>query len=170
LIADEGNNRVIEVNKTTMSIVATYTAQGTMNAPAFASELPGHTILVSDSGNNRIVTLNGTDAVMFQYFTNTQAGSNPNPAPTRAVAGNREDGGLGNQIRIGQGDGHGNGARILISDQFNNRVILVDMKQNIVRQYGNLNQIGYGTANTQQGLYAPYDAKIIGDYVGLTRP
>jgi hypothetical protein len=162
LIADESNNRVIEVDKS-LNVVATWTAQGTMNAPAFASELPNGQILVSDSGNNRIITVDSTDTVRFQYLTNQQNGSNPSPTPTRAViARNHGDG-------DGRDDGHGN-KKILISDQFNNRVILIDMKQQLLAQYGNLNQIGYGTSNTQQGLYAPYDAKIIGDYVGLTRP
>jgi len=151
LIADEGNNRVIEVNKASGNIDKTFTAQGTMNAPAFASLLPGHTMLVSDSGNNRIVELDQNDNVIFQYATNTQAGSNANPAPTRAIVG------------------HGND--IVISDQFNNRVIVIDRKtNNILAQYGVLNTIGYGTSNTQQGLYAPYDAKVIGTYQGLTKP
>ena len=29
---------------------------------------------------------------------------------------------------------------------------------------------GYGTTSAQQGLFAPYDAKVIGDYTGLTPP
>jgi hypothetical protein len=150
LIADEGNNRVIEVNKLTQNVDKTFTAQGTLNAPAFASLLPGHTILISDSGNNRIVEVDRGDNVMFQYATNTQAGSNPNPAPTRAVVG------------------HGN--QIVISDQFNNRVLVIDKKGNPLTQYGILNTIGYGTSSAQEGLYAPYDAKVIGEYGGLTRP
>jgi hypothetical protein len=64
--------------------------------------------------------------------------------------------------------GHGN--RIVISDQFNNRVIVVDKKGNILTQYGILNTIGYGTSSAQEGLYAPYDAKVIGVYEGLTKP
>jgi hypothetical protein len=64
----------------------------------------------------------------------------------------------------------GHGQDILISDQFNNRVILIDKNGDLPTQYGNLNEIGYGTSSTQQGLYAPYDAKVIGDYKGLTRP
>jgi hypothetical protein len=165
LIADESNNRVIEVDKTTLNVVATYTAQGTMNGPAFASLLPNHSLLVTDGGNNRVITLDQNDNVTFQYFTNTETGSNPNPIPTRAVAGRGQgQNGQGNQ------DENGKGGTILISDQFNNRVILVNRKQNLLTQYGNLNVIGYGTTSTQQGLYAPYDAKIIGDYKGLTRP
>ncbi len=150
LIADEGNNRVIEVEKASKNIVATYTAQGTLVGPAFASLLPNGLLLITDGGNNRIVTVDSGDNVQFQYFTNTQNGSNPNPLPSRAV-----------------GTMNGN---ILISDQFNNRVLLINGNSKLLRQYGNLNQIGYGTTNTQQGLYAPYDAKVIGDYTGLTPP
>jgi hypothetical protein len=62
----------------------------------------------------------------------------------------------------------------LISDQFNNRVISVNKAKQIVADYGLPldagNNIGYGVHSTQQGLYAPYDAKIIGDYTGLTPP
>ena len=150
LIADEGNNRVIEVDKRSKKIMASYTAQGTLNAPAFASRLPDGHVLIADGGNNRIITVDSGDNVGFQYFTNQQQGSNPNPAPSRAV-----------KTMAG---------RIVVSDQFNNRVIVIDIKQKIRAQYGNLNVIGYGTMNTQQGLYAPYDAKVIGDYTGLTPP
>lgn len=161
LIADESNNRVIEVDKS-LNIVKTWTAQGTMNAPAFASLLPDGLLLVPDGGNNRIITLDANDNVHFQYFTNTQGGSNSNPAPSRAILA-RGDGGLG----VSSGD---KGGQVLISDQFNDRVILVDLRGNLVRQYGNLNQEGYGLDNTQEGLFAPYDAKIIGDWKGITKP
>jgi hypothetical protein len=150
LIADEGNNRVIEVNRSSLAVDKTFTAQGSMNAPAFASLLPGHTMLVADSGNNRVVELDQNDNITFQYATNGQSGSNPNPAPTRAIAG------------------HGND--IVVSDQFNNRVIVIDTKGHLIAQYGLLNTIGYGTSSTQEGLYAPYDAKVIGVYQGLTKP
>jgi hypothetical protein len=150
LIADEGNNRVIEVVPASNSIVATYTAQGTLSGPAFASQLKNGDVLIADGGNNRVVTVDSGDNVQFQYFTNTQQGSNPNPLPSRAIE--TKDG------------------NIVISDQFNNRVIVIDANQNLLAQYGNLNSIGYGTMNTQQGLYAPYDAKVIGDYTGLTPP
>jgi hypothetical protein len=30
--------------------------------------------------------------------------------------------------------------------------------------------MGYGLDNTSQGLFAPYDAKVIGDYTGITPP
>jgi hypothetical protein len=150
LIADEGNNRVIEVDKSSKNIVASWTAQGTMNAPAFASLLPNGKLLVPDGGNNRVILLNKSDAITFEYDTNKQTGSNPDPAPSQAVE-----------------TMHG---KIVISDQFNDRVIVIDHKGNLLAQFGNLNTPGYGTTNASAGLFAPYAAKVIGDYTGLTPP
>ncbi len=149
LISDENNNRAIEVDRS-HNIVATFTIGGTASGVAFASRLKnGHT-LITDSNNNRVVEVNGSDHIVWQYFTNTQPGSNPNPLPTRAVRTQK-----GNTI---------------ISDQFNHRVIVVNKAGLIVAKYGNLNSPGYGTTSTRQGLNAPYDAKQIGDYTGLTPP
>ena len=146
LIADESNNRVIEVKPADKSIVATFTAGGTVSGAAFASRLDDGDTLISDSGNNRIVEVDAHDAIVWQYATNTQTGSNPNPAPTRGV-----------RLRNGN---------TLISDQFNNRVIEVTKDGTIVFQQGMLNVAGNG-ANQLNG---PYDAKRIGDFTGLTRP
>jgi hypothetical protein len=149
LISDENNNRAIEVDRS-KNIVATFTAGGTTSGVAFASRLPNGNTLITDSNNNRIVVVDPNDKVSFQYLTNQQNGSNSAPLPTRAVA-----------TATG---------KILISDQFNQRVILIDQAGNLITQYGNLNQPGFGTTSTQQGLFAPYDAKVIGDYTGLTPP
>jgi hypothetical protein len=149
LIADENNNRAIEVTHS-KKIAATFTAGGTVSGVAFASRLPnGHTLL-TDSNNSRIVEVSPHDKVVWQYFTNTQSGSNPSPLPTRA-------------IRLKSG-------HTILSDQFNDRVIVVDRDGNILRQFGNLNVPGFGLDNTMEGLNAPYDAKVIGDYTGLTPP
>jgi hypothetical protein len=145
LIADENNNRAIEVTRS-KRVVATYTAGGTASGVAFASRLPnGHTLL-TDSNNNRAVEVDVHDNITWQYATNTQSGSNSNPLPTRA-------------LRLADGD-------TLISDQFNNRVIEVTPAKTIERQIGTLNKFGIG-----KGLInAPYDAKVVGDYTGLTPP
>lgn len=149
LISDESNNRAIEVRRD-HSIAATFTAGGTVNGVAFASRLAnGHT-LMTDSGNNRIVEVDEFDAIVWQFATNARNGSNPNPAPTRAV-----------RLR----NGH-----TLISDQFNHQVIEIDTSGNVLRSYGNINVPGFGTHDTSQGLNAPYDAKVVGDYTGLTPP
>jgi hypothetical protein len=149
LISDENNNRAIEVNRA-HEILATYTAHGTVSGVAFASRLPnGHTLL-TDSNNSRIVEVDAGDNVVWQYLTNTDAASNPAPLPTRAVR--LRDGGT------------------LISDQFNHRVIVVNRSKAIVLTFGTLNAPGFGPNNTSQGLNAPYDAKLIGDFTGLTAP
>lgn len=157
LIADENNNRAIEVTRAD-KIVAMYTADGTLGACAFASRLDnGHTLL-TDAGNSRAVEVDANDKVVWQFATDTDPKSVAAPLPTRAV-------------RLHNGD-------TLISDQFNNRVIRVSPAGHIVASYGLPlagggaigNNVGYDLHSTQKGLYSPYDAKIVGDYTGITPP
>ncbi len=157
LIADENNNRAIEVTRT-HRVVRTFTAGGTLGAVAFASRLPdGHTLL-TDAGNSRAVEVDAHDSIVWQFVTNTDPKSIASPLPTRA-------------IRLRNGD-------TLISDQFNNRVIVVTSGGQIRTSYGLPlagggaigNNVGYDLQTTQKGLYSPYDAKAIGDFTGLTPP
>ena len=85
-------------------------------------------------------------AMVWSYTTNTQPGSNANPAPSQAV-------------RLRNGD-------TLIADQFNDRVIQVTSAKNIRWSYGALNVPGKAAGL----LNAPYSAKAIGDYTGITPP
>ena len=62
------------------------------------------------------------------------------------------------------------GNRIMISNQFNHQVIVVDQAKKILATFGHLNAPGYGTDNTSQGLNGPSDAKVVGDFTGLTAP
>lgn len=157
LISDENNNRAIEVTRDDV-IVATYTAGGTVGAVAFSSRLPNGDTLLTDAGNSRAVEVDANDNVVWQYFTDTDPLSVAAPLPTRAV-------------RLRNGD-------TLISDQFNNRVIRVSPAGAIVADYGLPlagggaigNNVGYDLHTTQKGLYSPYDAKVVGDYTGLTPP
>jgi len=157
LISDQGNSRAIEVTRA-HKVVNTFSAGGTVSILAFASRLEnGHTLL-TDSGNARIVEVDSNDLVVWQYFTGTNPLSVAGPLPTRAV-------------RLSDGD-------TLISDQFNNRVIKIDQAGHLVASYGLPlvgggtfgNNVGYNLHSTQNGLCAPADAKIIGDYTGLTSP
>jgi outer membrane protein assembly factor BamB len=154
LISDENNNQALEVTHTTPStVVATFTTAGGMafSGVAFASRLPsGHT-LITDSNNSRIVETDASGKAFWQYFTNTGAGSNPSPLPTRAV-----------QLANGN---------ILISDQFNHRVIEVahDAKGTIVASYGTINDPGF-SPSTAIVMNGPYSANVIGDYTGITPP
>jgi hypothetical protein len=143
LIADENNNRVIEVTRD-HQVVWQY-SQG-LSFAAFASRLPNGDTLIVDSGNARILEVTHDKQVVFQYITNTQPGSNPTPLPTNAV-----------QLANGN---------ISIADQFNDRALIIDRNQNIVFQQGMLNVIGNGFNQ----LDAPYTAFVIGDYTGQTPP
>jgi hypothetical protein len=148
LIADENNNRVIEVTKsgTIKWQYGSVTDTATLNAPAFASRLPNGNTLISDSLNNRIVEVTRSKAVVWTYVTNVRPGSVTDPIPTRA-------------IRLANGN-------TVISDQFNHQVIVVNKAGAIVRSYGHV-----GVSGSASGfLNAPYDAKVIGTYFGLTRP
>ena len=148
LIADENNNRVIEVDRS-HNIVWSYGSPSdtaTLNGAAFASRLAnGHT-LITDSNNNRIVEIDASKQVVFTYVTNTRPGSIDQPLPTRAV-------------RLANG-------HTLISDQFNDQVIEIDSHGTIVFSQGQIQVDGTGFNE----LNAPYDAKVVGDYTGLTPP
>ena len=157
LIADQGNNRAIEVTSGDQ-IVKTFTAGGTANIVAFASRLENGDTLLTDAGNSRAVEVDTNDVVVWQFVTDTDSNSVAAPLPTRAV-------------RLKNGD-------TLISDQFNNRVIRVSPEGAIVASQGLPlaggngigNNVGYDLNTTEKGLYSPYDAKVIGDFTGLTPP
>lgn len=148
LIADESNNRVIEVTRS-HQIVWQYGSPSdttTLNGAAFASRLPdGHT-LITDSNNNRVVEVTQQKAVVWTYVTNMRPGSIAAPLPTRAV-------------RLDDG-------RTLISDQFNDQVIAVNHHGEVVYSLGQIQVDGNGPNQ----LNAPYDAKVVGDFTGLTFP
>jgi hypothetical protein len=147
LIADENNNRVIEVNRDHQVVWSYGSPTGTqLSGAAFASRLPGGNTLITDSNNNRILIVTEDKQVVFDYATNTRAGSMSMPLPTRAVL-----------LRNGN---------ILISDQFNDQVIEINAAKQIVFSQGRIQADGNGFNR----LNAPYDAKVIGDYTGLTPP
>jgi hypothetical protein len=147
LIADESNNRVIEVNRNHRIVWHYGGPKSTnLNAAAFASRLPSGNTLITDSNNNRILEITPAGQVAWTYVTNTRKGSVANPLPTRAV-----------RLKTGN---------TLISDQFNMQVIEVDPSGNVVFSQGQIGVAGNGFNE----LNAPYDAKVVGDYTGLTQP
>jgi outer membrane protein assembly factor BamB len=147
LIADESNNRVIEVTRA-HNIVWHYGGPNSskLNGSAFASRLPNGNTLITDANNNRILEVTPSSQVAWEYVTNNRPGSVAAPQPTRAV-------------RLKNGN-------TLISDQFNDQVIEVDVNGNIVFSQGQIAVPGTGFNE----LNAPYDAKVVGDYTGLTAP
>lgn len=147
LMADESNNRVIEVNRQLQIVWSYGSCTGSeLSGAAFASRLPNDNTLITDSNNNRILEVDMSGNVVFTYYTNTQPGSIANPLPTRAV-------------RLQNGN-------TLISNQFDDQVIEIDPNGNIVFSQGQIAMPGNGFNQ----LNAPYDAKVIGDYTGLTPP
>ncbi len=148
LIADENNNRAIEVNRL-HNIIHTYTAGNTVSGVAFASRLANGNTLLTDSNNNRIVEVDAHDNVVWQFVTTTLPGSIAAPLPTRAV-----------RLRNGN---------TLISDQFNNQVIEVNHEKNavVVFTQGKIGPVGGSGFDELNG---PYDAKVVGDFTGLTPP
>jgi len=147
LIADESNNRVIEVTRK-KQIVWSYgcASCSELNGAAFASRLPNGDTLISDSNNNRIIEVDFGGNPVWTYYTNTRPSSVSSPLPTRGV-------------RLKNGN-------TLISDQYNMQVIEVDPSQNIVWSQGTIAVAGNGF----DMLNGPYDAKVNGDYTGLTPP
>jgi outer membrane protein assembly factor BamB len=161
LIADENNNRAIEVthdlaHPNNLSIVATFTAGGTASGVAFASRLPSGNTLLTDSNNSRVVEVDKNDGIVRQFVTNDPT-AHPGtvaspflPLPTRA-------------IQLSNGN-------VLISDQYNDQVIEVtpsgSIGGTIVFAQG---QVGF-PGDLFNHLNGPYDAKVIGDFTGLTPP
>ncbi len=145
LIADENNSRVIEINPYRNNKIVFEYSMG-LNIVAFASRLPGGDTLITDSGNNRILEISPEGETVFQYFTNRGPNSNPSPNPSNAV-------------RLAYG-------ATLIADQFNDRVFILTPDRHIQFQYGMTNVPGNGPNQ----LNAPYNAVVIGDYTGVTRP
>ena len=149
LIADTGNNRVIEVKKRTKEVVWQYgTPADTtiLNSPTYACRLKHDNILITDSGNNRILIVDPNGSNLFTYVTSAQYGSVTNPTPLHAVL-----------LKSGN---------ILIADQFNHQVIQVDAGGNVVFTHGVMGVAG----NTDGLLNAPVDAKIVEDFTSLTAP
>ncbi|MDE1728991.1 MAG: hypothetical protein KGH81_07440, partial [Thaumarchaeota archaeon] len=144
LIADENNNRAIEITRDS-NIVWQYNDTG-LQTVAFASRLPDNNTLIVDSGHSRILEINMQNDVVFQFFTNSTSKSNPSPLPSNAA-------------RLANGE-------TIIADQINERVIIIDSKGNTVFQYGRTNLAGVGPNE----LNWPYTAFVIGDYTGQTPP
>jgi hypothetical protein len=147
LIADESNNRVIEVDRKKKILWSYGCATCTqLNGAAFASRLPDGTTLISDSNNNRIVDVDSSGNVVYTYYTNARLGSISDPLPTRALL-----------LKTGN---------IIISDQNNMQVFEIDPNQKVGFTQGTIGVSG----NTFDMLNGPYDAKVIGDYTGITSP
>jgi len=147
LIADAVNNRVIEVTRKG-ALLRQYgdpMDSSILNGPTYVCRLShGANLLITDSLNNRIVEINRNNSNVFTYVTSARSGSVTDPQPTHAV-----------QLKKGN---------FLIADQFNHQVIEIDASGDVVFSYGTLAVPG----SADGFLNAPCDAKVVGDYTGLT--
>ena len=148
LIADTGNDRVVQVNRH-FQIVWQYGSPGdtaTLNAPTYACRLSGSKYLITDSGNNRILVVDQAGSTLFAFATSSRPGSVAVPQPARAVL-----------LKNGN---------YLIADQFNHQVIEVSAAGDVVWTYGTI-----GVPGSDPGLLnAPCDAKGVNEFTGLTAP
>ncbi|HEX4159924.1 MAG TPA: hypothetical protein VHY79_15775 [Rhizomicrobium sp.] len=53
-------------------------------------------------------------------------------------------------------------------NRFKHRANVVNLKQGLLAQYGDLHGMGCGMARTQQRVFASCNAKMVGKYYGLT--
>lgn len=148
LIADAGNNWVIEVSRKHRTVwqYGNSNSDKSLNGPSFACRRENGNTLITDSGNNRILEIDRRGRTVLEFVTSKQSGSVADPLATRAV-------------RLDNGN-------TLISDQFNHQVIEIDSGSNVVFTQGNIGTPGNGSNQ----LNCPCDAKAIGDYTGLTPP
>jgi hypothetical protein len=148
LIADAGNNRVIEVSRRHRTVwrYGDSNSDESLNGPSFACRLEDGNTLITDSGNNRILEIDRRSRTVMEFVTSKQSGSVADPLATRAV-------------RLDNGN-------TLISDQFNHQVIEIDSASNVVFTEGSMDAAGNGSNQ----LNCPCDAKAVGDYTGLTPP
>jgi hypothetical protein len=190
LISDQGNNRVIQVNRASMRATLVYGGSpdaGSPFRPQSAERLPnGHTLIADQGGNVVIEVAAAGEQPVWQYPTP------PNPAALNVPAF---------ASRLADG-------KTLIADTNNNRVLAVDMEHDILWSYiamvpaaptgvvglangdklitlslldlvievsgANNTKVyrhGGGSPGTVGNeLNQPYNAKIVCDYTGLTQP
>ncbi len=198
LIADQGNQRIIEVDAR-KNILWQYGQTGVagagpnqLNNPNSVEQLDEGLYLIADESNNRAIVVNRAHAILATFtaggtlngvaFASRLPGGNiliTDSNNNRVVEVTAHDQVVWAYSTNGQPGSNPNPlptrairtrtGETVISDQFNHRVIVVSRAGQIIRQYGVLNLTGFGATSAAQGLNAPYDAKVIRDNTGLTR-
>jgi hypothetical protein len=156
LIADQFNNRVIEVDPKTHRVVWTFgngsdkpgphSIVGTNDAERFGPftliagtgippstpALPGCSDPANGCPDNRVIIVDPKGSILWQYGQGGVTGSGPNQlnAPVHSV--------------FLSGFPHHPWFHVMITDQGNQRVIVVDLSGNIVWQYGMTGVVGSG--------------------------
>jgi hypothetical protein len=136
LITDQGNNRIIEVDRASMTVAWQFpptnpSADQMLNSPNSAQRLASGNTLIADENANRVIEVKGDGTIVWQYpkVVNT-ATLNVATFASRLASGNT-----------------------LIADGNNNRVVEVDMSDppNVVWTYDT-------TSRSTQGMMSPSHA------------
>jgi outer membrane protein assembly factor BamB len=190
MIVDQGNNRVIEVDRNSKKIVWSYgptSGPGALNNPNSAELLPNGHVLIADENNNRVIEVNRDHQIVWQYSQGLSAAAFASRLPNgdtlitdsahaRIVKINSSKHVVFQYFTNTQAGSNSaplptNAVQladgdISIADQFNNRALIIDRNKSKEFQYGMLNVIGNGPNQ----LDGPYTAFVIGDYTGQTPP
>ena len=197
LIVDQANNRVIEVDRFTKSVVWSYgpaSGPGALNNPNSAELLSNGHILIADENNNRVIEITRSGRIVWQYGSG-------NPSVTRPVQFAAFASRLPNGDTLITDSGHSRIVEVtadkdVVWQYFTNRIAnsnasplptnavrLANGDTSIADQFNHrsivinadgrlLQQIGETNVpgNGFDQLDGPYTAFVIGDYTGQTRP
>jgi hypothetical protein len=197
LITDQGNARVIEVDRFSKKVVWTYgpmSGRGALNNPNSAELLPNGHVLIADENNNRVIEITHSGHIVWQYGSG-------NPSVTHPLEFAAFASRLPNGDTLITDSGHSrivevNAEKEVVSEYFTNKspnsaasplptnaVRLENGNTSIADQFNHravivnddgqlVEQIGetnvFGTGFDQ--LDGPYTAFVIGDYTGQTPP
>src|SRR5712691_2935277 len=70
MVVDQGNNRVIEIDRSSLQIVWSYgpkSGPGALNNPNSAELLPNGHILIGDENNNRVIEITRDGTIVWNY-------------------------------------------------------------------------------------------------------
>ena len=188
MVVDQGNNRVIEIDKNTKQVVWSYgpkSGSGALNNPNSAELLPNGNVLIGDENNNRVIEVTRAGAIVWQYSQGLSAAAFASRLPNGdtlitdsahsrilevtpakkivfAYFTNSDPG--SNSAPLPTNAVQLVNGAIIIADQFNHRVLMINPK--MLFEYGTLNTTGNGPNQ----LNGPYTAFVIGDYTGQTPP
>ena len=188
MVVDQGNNRVIEIDRTTKQIVWSYgpkSGPGALSNPNSAELLPNGHILIGDENNNRVIEITRDGTIMWSYdqglsgaafasrlpngdtlITDSSYSRILEVTPTRRIAieyfTNADP--ASNSAPLPSNAVQLANGGIMIADQFNERVLEINTPTRF--QYGTTNVAGNGPGQ----LDGPYTAYVIGDYTGQTPP
>ncbi len=188
MIVDQGNNRVIEVDRTSKQVVWSYgpkSGSGALNNPNSAELLPNGNILIGDENNNRVIEITRAGDIVWQYsqglsgaaFASRLPNGNtlitdsshsrilevtPNKKVVFEYFTNTDP--TSNSAPLPTNAVQLANGAISIADQFNNRVLIINPQ--VMFQYGAINATGNGPGQ----LNGPYTSYVVGDYTGQTPP